>query len=115
MATTATPNLRRRGLLYEDTAETEWRSRCLGLTGCGSGTSVDIPPQIGRKWLYLQNRLVVVNRMRTAQLLPRLRGSNLNRQVELISKNSSVFAFSEPNEMNVKINTEINIEMKLTN
>src|SRR5437016_4383913 len=23
------------------TAETAWRSRCLGLTGCGSGTSVD--------------------------------------------------------------------------
>src|SRR5947207_7862683 len=39
---TATPKWRRRGLLYEDTAETAWRSRCLGLTGCGSGTSVDI-------------------------------------------------------------------------
>src|SRR2546430_13101229 len=38
---TATPKWRRRGLLYEDTAETAWRSRCLGLTGCGSGTSVD--------------------------------------------------------------------------
>jgi len=61
---------------------------------------------------YLQNRVVVVNRMRTAQLLPRLRGSNLNRQVELISKNSSVLAFSEPNEMNVGINAEMNVEMK---
>src|SRR5947199_10315731 len=39
---TATPKWRRRGLLYEDTAETAWRSCCLGLTGCGSGTSVDI-------------------------------------------------------------------------
>src|SRR5436305_958579 len=38
---TATPKWRRRGLLYEDTAETAWRSCCLGLTGCGSGTSVD--------------------------------------------------------------------------
>ena len=53
-----------------------------------------------------------MNRMRTAQLLPRLRGSNLNRQVEMISKNSSDFAFLEPNEMNVEINVEMNVEMK---
>ena len=61
---------------------------------------------------YLQNRVMVVNRMRIAQLLLRLRGSNLNRQVELIMKNSSVLTFSEPNEINVGINAEMNVEMK---
>ena len=69
-------------------------------------------PPDGQEMAYLQNRVVMVNQMRIASLLLRLCGSNLNRQVELISKNSLVLAFSESNEMNVGINAEMNVEMK---
>src|SRR2546430_10928052 len=68
-----------------------------GLTGCGRsgngwmGIAVDIPPQIGQILPYLQNERGVAEP--AAPLLPRICRSNRSRQLELILKNSSDFAF----------------------